>query len=162
MANRLTNFNNLRVGRRYHIELPGQNGWFMGTFVSHMTQGRFAGLAKFNEIITDRLGYDEHEEDPRLSIYFDRRHTFQDLFIPELEGITERKAKDQAVRDMYDKATRDPSHLDEYGKPMAQSAQPGHGPADDIRNALGIQPPKGSMGGRTRRRRARKTRRRHK
>ena len=134
----------------------------MGRFVGHMTQGPRAGLAKFNEISTDRLGYDEIEEDENLSLYFPRNDTFQDLFMPELEDITERKSKDQAVRDMYDRATRDTSHLDEYGKPMAQSAQPGHGPADKIRKALGIQPPKGAMGGRTRRRRARKTRRRYK
>ena len=75
-----------------------------------------------------------------------------------LKNAIGRKAKDQAVRDMYDKATRDPSRLDEYGKPMAQSGAPGHGPADMIRKAMGVQPPRGAMGGRTRRRRSRSTR----
>ena len=152
MANTLTNFNNLRIGRRYHVQNPRQNGWFEGTFVGHMTQGPRTGLARFNEIITDREGYDEIEEDGNLSLYFPRTHTFQDLFMPELERITERRAKDQAVRDVYEKAT-------------GQSAQPGDGPADTIRKAMGIQPPKEAMGGRPTKkskRRARKTRRRHK
>jgi hypothetical protein len=151
MANILTNFNNLRIGRRYHVQNPRQNGWFEGTFVGHMPQGSGirSGLARFNEIITDREGYDEIEENGNLSLYFPRTHTFQDLFMPELERITERRAKDQAVRDVYEKAT-------------GQSAQPGDGPADTIRKAMGIQPPKGAMGGRTRKRRSRKTRRRHK
>jgi len=77
----------------------------------------------------------------------------------DLSHALGKKAKDQAVRDMYDKATRDPSRKDEYGKPMAQSGAPGHGPADMIRKAMGVQPPRGAMGGRTRRRRRHRTRR---
>jgi len=73
----------------------------------------------------------------------DRFYTFAE----DLSAAIGKKAGDQRVRVMYEKAT-------------GQSAEPGTGPADMIRQGLGVQPPRGAMGGRrrTRRRRARSTR----
>jgi hypothetical protein len=55
----------------------------------------------------------------------------------------DKKAKNQALRNVYEKAT-------------GKSAAPGHGPANLIRSFAGITSPKGAEGGK------RKTRRLHK
>jgi hypothetical protein len=120
-------------------------GPFTGTFIN-VQQGQYA---RFRDVVTNAGA-------PTTYYLFDPNGM---IFTHDIRGAVGKKAKDQAVRDMYDKATRDPCRKDEYGKPMAQSGAPGHGPADLIRKAMGVQPPRGAMGGRTRRRRSRKTRR---
>ena len=153
MADEGIDIDDLIEGTRYVITArPGYHGMhvggpFTGTFVT-VQRGQ---LARFRDVLTNAGA-------PTTYFVFDPNGM---IFTHDIRGAIGKKAKDQAVRDMYDKATRDPSRLDEYGKPMAQSAAPGHGPADTIRKAMGVQPPRGAMGGRTRRRRSRKSRRRH-
>ena len=60
-----------------------------------------------------------------------------------ISDVIAKKAKNQAIRNVYEKAT-------------GQSAAPGHGPANLIRSFAGITLPKGAQGGK------RKTRRLHK
>jgi len=154
MADEGIDIDDLIEGTRYVITArPGYHGMhvggpFTGTFVA-VQRGQ---LARFRDVLTNAGA-------PTTYFVFDPNGM---IFTHDIRGAIGKKAKDQAVRDMYDKATRDPSRLDEYGKPMAQSAAPGHGPADTIRKAMGVQPPRGAMGGRTRRRRSRKSRRSHK
>jgi hypothetical protein len=130
-----------------------------GVFESYARSGR-RWKAVFNRV--EELD-DENRRD-RDGIMFDPRRTrfFRDL--SHVVRSTTKKAIDQAIRDRYEKASRDPSRLDEYGKPMTQSAEFGRGPADVIREFVGIQPRKGLMRVRTLKHvgRARKTRRRHK
>jgi hypothetical protein len=130
-----------------------------GVFESYAKSGRH-WTAVFNQV--ENLD----DENPRDSngIMFDPRRTrfFRDL--SRVVRSTTKKAIDQAIRDRYEKASRDPSRVDEYGKPMTQSSEFGRGPADVIRAFVGIQPRKGLMRVRTLKHvgRGRKTRRRHK
>jgi hypothetical protein len=162
MANMLTNFNNLRVGRRYYVQNPRQNGWFEGTFVGHMPQGSGirTGLARFNEIITDREGYDEIQEDGNLSLYFPRTHTFQDLFMPVIQ-----KGQDLTSLKRVGLAKNLPDDLEALtgqfltGKKGTTGSQ-----MDQLRQDTGVpmapRPSGRPTGGRhTRRRRGHKTRR---
>jgi hypothetical protein len=167
MANTLTNFNNLRVGRRYYVQNPRQNGWFEGTFVGHMPQGSGirTGLARFNEIITDREGYDEIEEDGNLSLYFPRTHTFQDLFMPVIQ-----KGRDLTSAKRVGLAKNLPEDVEGImgqfltGKKGTTGSQ-----MDQLQQDIGVpmapRPSGRPTGGRPTKkskRRARKTRRRHK
>lgn len=115
-----------------------------GVFESYKRSGRH-WKAVFNHV--EELS-DENPRD-RDGIEFDPRRTrfFRDL--SHVVRSTSKKAIDQAIRDIYEKASRDPSRVDEYGKPMTKSGAPGHGPADLIRKFAGIKLPYGAMGGRT-------------
>ena len=130
-----------------------------GVFESYKKSGR-RWKAVFNRV--EDLG-DENPRD-RDGIMFDPRRTrfFRDL--SHVVRSTNKKAIDQVIRDIYDKASRDPSRVDEYGKPMSKSGAPGRGPADEIRKFAGLNLPHGAEGGRTLKHvgRGRKTRRRHK
>lgn len=151
---RLTPGNSYILVQRGFEDMPSG-----GVFESYAKSGRH-WTAVFNQV--ENLD----DENPRDSngIMFDPRRTrfFRDL--SHVVRTTTKMAIDQAIRDRYDKASRDPSRVDEYGKPMAQSAEFGHGPPDVIREFLGIQPRKGLIRVRTLKHvgRGRKTRRRHK
>jgi hypothetical protein len=153
-------FGKLTPGSPYILVQRGfENMPSGGVFESYARSGRH-WTAVFNQV--ENLD----DENPRDSngIMFDPRRTrfFRDL--SRVVRSTSKKAIDQAIRDIYEKASRDPSRVDEYGKPMTKSGAPGHGPADLIRKFAGLKLPYGAMGGRTLKHvgRSRKTRRRHK
>jgi hypothetical protein len=111
-----------------------------GVFESYAKSGRH-WTAVFNQV------EDLNDENPREidGLKFDPRRTrfFRDL--SHVVRATEKKKTDQMVREVYDLKT-------------GQEGGPG-GPGDLIRKFLKAKTPKHAMGGRTRSRRARKTRR---
>jgi hypothetical protein len=135
--------------RRGFEDVPPEGG----IFESYAKSGRH-WTAVFSHVEdlaegANTLPWDSDDESSHDGIKFDPRRTrfFRDL--SHVVRATMKKGTDQMVREVYETKT-------------GQDSAPGSGPADLIRKFLKSHPPKHAMGGRTRRRRARKTRRRHK
>jgi hypothetical protein len=93
-----------------------------------------------------QLDYSSVKLDPRINMQIG-----QTLYIPvpllkkDIESVIKIKANNAMVREVYERKT-------------GQTAKPGHGPANTIRNFIGIKVPKGSEGGykKTRKRKSNK------